>query len=68
MREDVDIFPAGEVQRGTMGKISEAGRRQLGATFAREHGIQLFPQGMQIENVGRGIGKLRLAHDVSTPI
>src|SRR4051812_21354191 len=51
--EDVDVFPAGQVEGGAVGKILEGGLGQLHAAFADQHGVQALAQGMQVQHVRR---------------
>jgi hypothetical protein len=61
MREDVLGLPAAEIELGPGRQEVEAGLRQLGAAFARQHRVETFAQAMQMQHVGSGIGELRLA-------
>jgi hypothetical protein len=48
VRENVDIFPTGDVEPSSMGKKIKAGARQFGPPFAKEHGVQSGFQGVKI--------------------
>ena len=41
MRENIDVFPAGEIERGPRRQKLEARLRDLGAALARQHRVEL---------------------------
>ena len=55
MRKNVFGRPAGEVKPRPIGQKAETRRGQISTAFARKHRIQLFLQGMQVQDVGRRI-------------
>ena len=61
------VVPAAEVEPGPGRQEVEAGLRQLGAAFARQHDVEPFAQAVQMQHVGGGVGQLRLAQASATP-
>src|SRR5438874_2597157 len=61
MREDLLGLPAAEIELRPGRQEVETGLRQRRAALAREHGVEPFAQGMQMQHVGSGISELRLA-------
>lgn len=55
MRKNVFGRPTGEVKPRPIGQKAETRRGQISTAFARKHRIQLVPQGMQMQDVGRRI-------------
>src|SRR5882757_1300125 len=68
MRENVLGLPAAEVELGPGGEKFETGFCKLSAAFAHQHGIEAFAQGVQMQYVGGGVGELRLAQALRTPV
>ena len=58
MCEDVDLFPAGQIQFGARREKVKTGLRQLSAVFAGKHGIERGLQGMQMGDIGGGVSEL----------
>src|SRR5712671_3530857 len=68
MRKNVFGIPALQIEPGPGRQEFETGLRQRGAALTREHGIEAFAQGMQMQHVRGRIGQLRLAQGLRTPI
>ncbi len=68
MRENVLGLPAAEIEPCPGGEEFETGFCKLGAAFAHQHGIEPFAQGVQMQDVGGGVGKLRLAQALRAPV
>ena len=68
MRKNVLGRPAGEIEPGAVGQKAETGRRQISTAFTRKHDIQLFLQGMQMQDVGCRIGHLRITKFFGAPV
>src|SRR5687768_15967949 len=68
MREDVDLRPAGEVQRGPVRQEVETGLGKRRAAFACEALVELFLQPVQIAHVRRRIFLLRIAQLGCPPV
>src|SRR5207302_10194830 len=60
VREDVLLRPALKVKQGACRQEVEAGPRQLGASFARQHRVEPRPQRVQVQDVRGGITQLLL--------
>jgi hypothetical protein len=60
MGKDVLGGPAGEVEPYPVRQEAKAGRRQLRAPLADENGVELFPERVQVQHIGRGVGELRV--------
>ena len=56
--EDIDLFPADEIEARAVRQEIETGLGQLRAPFAREHGVEDSLDFMQVQNVGGGVGLL----------
>src|SRR3954470_9063373 len=68
MGENILRRPAGEVQPYPVGEKAKASGREVGATLAREHGVEPFLQGMEMQDVGCGVSDLRIGQLIGTPI
>src|ERR1700737_5314830 len=68
MRKNVLGVPALQIELCPRRQKFEARLRQRQAALAREHGIEAFAQGMQMQHVRRSIGQLRLAQDLRAPV
>src|SRR5918996_561645 len=68
MVENVVAGPAGDVEPDPIGQKPEAGGRQLATPFAREHGLELVLERMQMQHVGRRIGKLGVGQRGGAPV
>src|ERR1700719_986577 len=68
MREYIRIGPAHQVEPRPCGHKVETGGGDLEAVLALEHRVKADAQGMQIEDVGRRGGKLRLRERRVAPI
>ena len=68
MREYIRIGPPHQVQPRPCGHKVETGGGDLEAVLALEHRVKADAQGMQIEDVGRRVGKLRLRERRVPPI
>jgi hypothetical protein len=66
--KDVLGFPALQIEPGPRRQEGEAGLRQFGAAFARQHDIEAFAQGMQVQHVGSRVSELRFAQGRRTPV
>ena len=51
-----------------VGRNSKQACAQTQTALAREHHVEAFAQGMQVEHVGGCVGKLRLAQDLRAPV
>src|SRR3546814_14892155 len=60
MREDVGLWPAGEVEFGTRGQEIETGLGEMLAAFACQPPVEFFAQRVEETDVGGGIVALRL--------
>src|SRR5260221_5965445 len=58
MGENVDLFPSGHVQAGAMRQEVEAGLGQVHAALADQHGVESDLEGVQVEDIRRGVGHL----------
>ena len=68
MRKNILGRPTGEIEPGAVGQKAETGRRQIGAILTRKHDVELFLQGMQMQDVGCGIGHLRITKFFGAPV
>src|SRR5512138_578617 len=68
MGKNILELPALQVEYGARGQEAEAGLGELRAPLPRQHRIELLAQRMQVQHVGGGVGKLRLAEAVSAPV
>ena len=67
MRENVLRGPAGEIEPGADRKELEAGGGEFRAALARQHGVELVLQRMQVEHVVGRVGDLRLGQRARRP-
>src|SRR5215210_3642987 len=58
MGENILPAPAGKIKACAFRQEAEAGLRQFGAAFPRQHGIELLAQSVQMQHVGSRIGYL----------
>src|ERR1700752_4256250 len=56
MSENVVVLPALQIEPGPGGEELEAGLRQSLAALAREHGVELLAQRVEMQHVGGRIG------------
>src|ERR1700693_2923020 len=68
MRKHVFLAPAGKVEFGAGGQEAETGRRKLAAPLARQPRVEALLERMQVDDIGGGIGELRLAQRFRRPI
>src|SRR5436190_19419821 len=68
MREDILLAPAGEVEPGAGGQEAEAGGGEFGTALAGEPRSEALLERVQMEDVGGGVGELRLAQRVGGPV
>src|SRR5690242_4566551 len=68
MLKNVDVRPACDVQAGTGGKKAKGGLCQFGPSLALQQGIEFGLQGMQMQDIGGGIGELLLRERVGAPV
>src|SRR5262245_54109648 len=68
MSKNVLCPPTAEVQPNPVGQEPEARLGQLLAPLARQHGIELRLERMQMQHVGSGIGELWLGQLSGTPV
>ena len=61
MRENILGFPALQIEPRPGWQELETGLRQLAAALAQKHRVEPLAQGVQMQYVGRRIGKLRVA-------
>lgn len=61
MRENILFRPSGQIELGAIRQELETGLRHRRAAFPRQHGVEPGLQRMQMKNIGRRIGNLRLA-------
>ena len=59
MRENVAFFPTLQIEPGARRQEFEAGFRQGSTILARQHGVELVTQRMQMQHIGGGISQLR---------
>ena len=68
MREDVDLRPAGEIERGAARQEMEACLRQFQPTFADQAALQLVLESVKKADVGCGVVALRLRQLGAAPV
>ena len=68
MGENVDFRPAGEIKRRSNGEEVETGPGEVRAALAGEHGVKLFPDRMEMENVGGGVLDLGVGQFFGAPV
>src|SRR5262249_54517770 len=68
MGENILGRPAGKIEPDPVGQEAKAGFGELPAPFAGEDGVELLPQGVQVQDIGRRIGELRLGEGLGAPI
>ena len=51
MREDIVLAEAGEIELGAGAEETEGGLGKLGSPLARQHGVELGLEGMQVQHV-----------------
>src|SRR5271165_5918627 len=68
MGENILGGKAGEIEPHPLGQEAEARAGQRLAAFAGQHGVEPGLQRMQMRNVGRGVGHLRIAQFRSPPV
>src|SRR5258706_7939823 len=60
--------PAGQVEPGPVRQEPEAGRGKLAPALPGQHDVELVLQAVEVEHVGRRIGKLGVAEGVGAPV
>lgn len=60
VRKNIRIGPPGQIQQGAGRQKPETGRGEFGTVLPRQHGVEFYAQGMQMQHIGRGISELRL--------
>ena len=68
MSKDIFALPTGKIEGGTGRQEIEAGLRQFGAAFARQHLVQLLAHRMQIQHVAGGIFQLLGGQRLGAPV
>ena len=68
MRENVFRAPAGEIEPGADGEERETGGGEFLAALARQHGVELLLDGMEIEHVVGSVRDLRLGQGLGAPV
>src|SRR6516164_9821622 len=68
MGKDVLGGPAGEVEPYPVRQEAKTGRREFGAPLPDEDGVELFPERVQVQHVGRRVGELRVGQRLGAPI
>src|SRR5579875_3893261 len=68
VRKNVRIPPSQQIELCPNRQEGEGGGGELGAPFARQHGIELVAQRMQVQHIGSSIGKLSLRKIGSPPV
>ncbi len=61
MRENILVGETGEVEPDPLRQETKAGGCQLFAAFAGEHAIEPLFEGMEMDDIGGGIGNLGFA-------
>ncbi len=61
MRENILVGETGEVEPDPLRQETKAGSCQLFAAFAGEHAIEPLFEGMEMDDIGGGIGNLGFA-------
>src|ERR1700729_1704589 len=60
--------PSGEVEPDPVRQEPETGRSEIRTALPVQHGVELFPQGMEVKHVGCGIGDLGVGKFLGAPI
>jgi len=68
MGEEVDVFPPGHVQQGAVRQELETGPRETVAALALQHLVEPRAQGVQVQDVGGGVGHLLVAEPGRAPV
>src|SRR5213082_2048099 len=68
MCEYVFCSPAHEIEPHPIRKEAETTGRQVGAPLARQHGVKLGLQGMQMKHIRSRIGHLGICEVIGSPV
>src|SRR5262245_2656638 len=68
MRKNILGRPTSEIEPGTIRQEAETRSRQIGTVLTRQHDVELFLQGVQMQDVGCRIRHLRVAKFFGAPV
>src|SRR4051812_27123902 len=68
MGKNVRVAPSEQVELGPDGQKFEARPGKVRPALPGEHAVELLPQGVEVQHVGRGVVHLSLAQGLGAPV